>query len=539
MKRLIYLLPAFALYLASCSDEVTVTDGGNDGQTPAETSNLTTVKLATFNGDASRITYTNGTRADGDELKPGELKLVASIANPNKEVFSGTTGSRLMSATSVYYDAKNDIYYTTYHVQGNNYNTTLNVPIGGAIESFKVDADGTVIPGKGYKAANTNKLDFDFNHIYFDNTDSRIIVVGHQWTPYENGNPDPNFENTRAIIGKFDPENGTLTEATIATEKKMLDSNGKSLGDEDAGDANCVIRPNDQPEYSTGYNGYPIYIVTTRKGIAVLHADQENLFKPVLNKDNNSRYFIPTPGSSKYVYDIPRVGSMFGILYLSENTKNESYITSSAANIAKFQIAHADGYWLMNPNAPETFYNSSELDIVNYKSQIELPVAISPIDGKNSLCVLEDYEYYAALGTTGMYYQFKGAITTNKDYAGVKKFGNRPVNFVVTDTNENNEGIGEGYDRTSHDGFIYVANGAKLTILHRRTLEEVASYNIPAKDADGNDIASSANYITVRKMPKGENGLCERIITVAFGQEGVKIFKFMPTTKTVWEKELN
>lgn len=549
-KTIFGMFAATAVIFASCSDTNVAEETGNpEGPTEEAVgggSNLTTVQLATFAGNPSRVTYA-GTRAEGDEeLAPGTLKLVANIDNPSQaEGFKfeiekdedGNVVGRYMSATSVFYDKSTDTYYASYHMQGNNYNTTLENEIAGAIQSFKVAADGTVTLGNGFRAENPDKEDYDFNHLYFDNPESRgdagskrIIAVGHNIK-------DGNSKNTRAIIAEFDPKSGNLTYAPIATAEKIYED-GISLGDEDAGDANCV----------TSVDTYPYYFVTTRKGIAVLNSD----FSPVLNSDG-TRYFVPTPGSAKFVFNNPEVGSGMDFLYLSEPHKSTSYETSSNANIATFQVATGannsflslmypgkEGYWSQKTG---DFYDSKELDILSYENQKPLPKQISPTDGKNVVHALSYKEYYAALGTGGMYFHFHGTINRGKVYDGVVKFGNRPVNCVYAERNEDSESVvveGSQYPH-GHDGFIYVANGARLTILNRGTLEVVANWNIPTKDDNGDyldDVAASANYITVTKAPKGENGLCERTITVAYGQKGVKVFKFMPVTKTVWETDL-
>lgn len=514
-----------ALALTGCVEDKLSIEGNSPEQgnpnTPSEQVNpLSRVAMSTSASDQNRVEYSEISRA-GNELEPGELKLVANIKNPNSEIFSGSTGSRLMSATSIYYDDKNDTYYTTYHVQGNNYGTNLDVSTSGAIETFKVN-DSDVTLDKVYKAAST-ALSFDFNHIYFDNTDNRIIVVGH--------NQKPGNENTQAIIGLFDTFNNTLDYKSVTTAEKAYDADGKSLGNKDAGDANCVIRANDAISVFDGKAyGYPQYYLATRKGIAVVSAKEEDLFSPILNEDG-ANYFVPTPGSTKYVFNNPEVGSGMDFLYLSEEHSASSYGASSKANLATFQVATGRDNVLLGfitPNSPwTTYYDSKDLDILNYEQQIELPEAISPVDGKNAMCALSYSEYYVPLGTNGLFYKFRGA-NTYQNHEGVLKFDNRPVNAVVADRSEMESG---------HDGFIYIANGRRLTIIHRGTFEEVASYSVPVKDGEDNEVAASANFIHVRKAPaNGDWSPRERIITVAFGQEGVKIFRFKPTTgKTVWE----
>ena len=487
---------------------------------PAGNSNLTTVQLASFAGDSSRVTYAADTRAEEDA--PGTLRLIASIANPSKSdgFFTPEDGGRYMSATSIHYDASDDRYYVTYHMQGNNYNTSLETETAGAIQSFTIAGDQVTL-GKGFRAAEPSTLDFDFNHIYFDNTDRRIVAVGHN---VKNGNP----KNTNAIIGVFNPEAGSYSYTTVKTGEKEYDANGKSLGYKDAGDANCVVRTNDVPTTQPGHEGeaygWKIYFVATRKGMAALHADDANLFKPYLNSDSMN-YFIATPGSAKYVSPTG-TGSYYGLLYLSDkHTGDVEYDTKSHARIAHLSVCTSTGSglgYLQGWNNPEGGNYPLKLDptadILDFYDQQELPELIMPVDGKNTLTIMggSGSERYVALGANGMYYKSYDAGE------GIKRFDGRPVNCIAVDNS---------VYRNATRGFLYVANGSKITILNNYTLKEVASYQAPSKDADGNDIASSANFIAVVRTDADSNyydNTSVRYVAAAYGQEGVKIFKFTP-----------
>ena len=557
MKKHLFLLTSLALGMAACTDaDLKNEQGQNPEGNPEEVkSNLTTVNLATFGGDPSRVSYA-GTRAEGDEdATPKTLELIATITNPSKSDgfdFIKEDGGRFLSATSVYYDPTWDTYYATYHMQGNNYNTNLQNEIGGAIQTFKLveDEDGelTVDLGDGFRAANPNKEDFDFNHLYFDVTDRRIIAVGHKWNvpsswAEENGDYPGKRENTRAIIALFDPTAGQLKYKTISTNKKIIDpATGQSLGDEDAGDANCVIRGGEtmNPNHTSGWN---FYHVATRKGMAVLRAEADHLFEPVLNEDG-SNYFIKTPGSAKFVAKTG-TSSFFDLLYLAEDKSADTYDTQSNAKIAHFstQVGEVKTLGYVRLKAENIPFDPQNDDILNFSDQTDLPAVITPIDGKNTLlCAPDTYndkESYAALGVSGLFYHFDG-VNSYKPIEGILKFkgskGYLPVNCVTADVSDMESG---------HDGFMYVACGARLVILHRKTFEVVAYWNIPTKDGNGNfleDVEASANYIHVQKGPaKSDRSPRERIITVAFGQEGLKVFRFDPSTlekKTVWEKEL-
>ena len=516
-----------AMTFASC-----VQDNMNEASTPETpgtdlNNNLTTVKLASFKGNANRVTYA-GSRAGEAAAVPGKLELVASIANPSKaEGFNFTSEGRYLSATCIYYNEETETYYVTYHMQGNNYNTELETDTAGAIQSFKINEDGEVVLGDGFRAPNPSKEDFDFNNLYFDNTDNRILAVGHNVL-------DGNRKNTNALVGLFDPIAGTFTYSTVKTNEKEYDAQGKSLGYKDAGDVNAIVRANDLISgYDGKAHGYPTYYLATRKGIAALSAKAETLFQPVQNRDNDLTYFVPTPGSAKYIAQNLVTSSAFDILYLStEHTGDVEYTTSSEARIATVQTTNQydikdSHYFLLDPRNTNgkfsTYYNSTDLDMLEYPTQQTLPAMITPIDGKNVLAGTDIAgEYYAALGTNGLFYKFK-ENETREERSGVLKFGdsgNAPVNGVAVDN-----GNGESY----HHGCIYVANGSKLTVLYRNSLEEMDSFHEPAFDEDGNDNPASANYIAVRKAPVEESGkIRERTIAVAFGQAGVKIFKITP-----------
>ncbi|MCH5233317.1 MAG: hypothetical protein J1E78_06710, partial [Muribaculaceae bacterium] len=514
-----------ALGAVACTDkdmapeDVTTPDEVGTEQTV--TSNLTTVRLATFAGDESRIVYEPGTR-DDDGIKNGELKLIATIANPDKEVNSAYTdgsGVRYLSATSVFKNPLDNKYYVTYHFQGNNYNTELEKSIGGAIQIFDY-TNGNVNLGDGFYASDPTKEDYDFNHIFFDQKSNRIVVVGHKWSVPSSWTSDEpyNGENTRAIIGTFDPLTNNLTLSNITTSIEVRDDNGKLIDHEDAGDGNCVIRIYDE------------YYLATRKGIAVLSARDENLYSPILN-DDETRYFVPTPGSCKFVYNAPGDDTRMFYLYLSEDKENVKDQTSEA-KIAEFKVATSGSasestfIGLINEDTRQTFFNSYDLNLSSYTGQFTLPEMVSPIDGKNGICVIDNAKIYAALGTGGVYFKHDDYYRNGQPTEGVIDiFGNRPVNFVYAD-----DGGGESY----HGGFVYVANGARLTILDRVSMKEVASYTLSAKDGI-EDNTASANFISVEKgenypITNGEytSTVKERIITVAYGQAGVRIFRFIP-----------
>ena len=529
MKRLIYLLPAFALYLASCSDD-TITPGNSDelGNENVEQTTLKTANLASFKSSQSRVNVIGGTRA----AQPGTLSLFAKIDNLSKEEGKITgfekegKDGRYLSATCVYYDKNTGKYYVTYHMQGNNYNTKQTDETSGYIETFTLDAEGKPTVDKVYMSENPSKLDFDFNHLYFDNlteynyreaygvndkNNMRLIAVGHISEPTKSGKTQ-----TNAIIAQLDleSEKPSIVYSEIYTGDKILDTDGKSLGNEGAGDANCVLRKGDY------------YFLATRKGFTTLSASgsEDKLFTPFKGLDGKT-YFIKTPGSAKYLSHDCAVGSshMAG-LYLTENTPNNyNYDTAIKANIVKFGSYTG---WLCGADTSKGGWNidnATEFAGINWPETTNLP-DVSPVDGKNVLFWDGNYIFYAALGKGGLYVhdpnyspQHIGETIT---FNGIENASGRPVNAVFVEGRDSNIG------HPGTDGFIYVANGGCVTILNRTTLEKIAEVG-SAKDED-----ASANFIqVVNAETETTQGVPDRYVIVAYGQAGVKVFKFIPPTK--------
>lgn len=520
MKKLIYILP-FILF--SCSQEQVDTDvpAENVPEQVAESA-LTQVKLVAIASDPGRVNYTSFV-SRADEPVPGQLKLIAEIENPSEELgYPLSEGDRLLSATCVYYDGNTDTYYATYHMQGNNYSTQQDVETSGLIERFKVEG-GKVNLGKIYRTENPAMEDFDFNHLYFDNVaqhtsfngqlmgtiqEDRIIAVGHRWVPSSGPN---GTGNSKAIIAKLDLDNETFGYKVVYTGEKKLDGNGKSLGEIDAQDVNCVVRR------------YDTYYLATRKGIALLQAKNDSLFEPMIDLYGN-KYFIKTPGSCKHVaYDGGY--SKVTFLYLTEDfPENFQYSDAIKAKLVKFDISNLvkdvnaevkDHIGLFGNGTTGPLYdvkNDNFLDYVQSEAwNIDFEKPVSPVDGKNVLFMpsVGESQYYAALGKGGLYFKNDNSGQYGKENAGRLDFGDRPVNGVYAE---------DGFD--SNNGYIYVANGSKLSIFNRYKLDEVASWNLPSTET------GSANYVTVR--PAGD-GTSDRIVTVAYGQAGVKIFRFTPT----------
>ncbi|MCH5238915.1 MAG: hypothetical protein J1F38_01705 [Muribaculaceae bacterium] len=544
MKKHFYVIAALSLSMAACTNDVLSPEDESqnvpDQEATSSATVLKTVKLSSFDASPSRIVLEPQTKT---YPIPGSISLFATIQNLSKETgkINGfakeeSADGRYLSATCVYFDKNTGTYYVTYHMQGNNYNTELEDQTSGFIETFTLDENGVPTVGKVYQAKDPSQLDFDFNHLFFDdlsNTDNngnykgsdtgtRVIAVGHTSSPTSTGKTD-----YKSMIAKLDLNSEEITFAPVLTGEKILDENGKSLGNEDAGDVNCVIRK------------YNYYYLATRKGIAVLNATLDNLFTPIPNYSQdpsyhaveNSTYFVRTPGSAKHLANYyPAYGSGFSFLYITqEHPKTYDGNYSLPASIINFSMNAGDGTLCgMNTSGGgASIYDTKDFDLTSWSTgvnQFAIPNNISPIDGKNVLANLNG-RLYACLGKGGLYVRKNvNTLEGDKLVEETIKFsdkkdgtGSRPVNGVFVEDVEN-----------YNDGFIYVANGGCLTILDRETLEQVAEISV-FKAGEVED--ASANYVHVYKTNNYTGKCPDRLVTVACGQQGVRVFKFVPPSR--------
>lgn len=529
MKRHLLGIAAISMAMVACTNENLSVDDQigeeENNNSSVEVSPLMHTPLAAFNGNQNRVISSLSTRDGESTSAPGSLTLISYIENPSKNQngvkgFVKEENGRFLSATCVYYDDNTDTYYATYHMQGNNYNTQLDTDVAGFIETFTINDNGEAELQKIFRTANPSELDFDFNHLYFDNmaqhtffngqiaghvTEDRIIAVGHRWLPGKTNG------YTQAIIGRVNLEGDpSIDYKVVYTNDKILDADGKSLGRIDAQDVNCVVRR------------YDTYYLATRRGIALLNADNEALFEPKKDWEGND-YFVKSNGSVKHVAATSGLYNSLSFLYLVEDfPQGFNYDSSIKGKLVTVNTEEDGitgqatiGYGTNDDNLIKNVTEKTISDLDNCGRSLsfanrEFENPVSPIDGKNVLYMIpaSSSQFFAALGKGGLYFR----TDSYGGYEGHLDFDGRPVNGVFADEGSGND-----------NGFIYVCNGSKLTIFNRYKLDEVASYNLPNTE-DG-----SANYVTVRRTDDlNTDGCYDRIITVAFGQAGLRVFRFSP-----------
>lgn len=534
MKKYLFGIAAISMAMVACTNDEALSPEDNFEEGSNQNSVVSTLKTARLTSIASsqnRVSLEPQTKA---YPIPGYIELYASIENLSKnegiDGFIKEENGRYLSATCVYYDASTETYYATYHMQGNNYNTTQENETSGFIESFKLDENGVPTLGKVISFADPDGTTMDFNHLYFDDLSNTANSSGYSGTDtgvrFIVGGHTSKGKDQKAMIGKVNFEKEIIDYTTVLTGEKIFDENGKSLGNEDAHDVNCMLRK------------YDFYYVATRKGLAVLNAKDDNLFSPVHNYveiedengekktvvDENSVYFIKTPGSAKHVaHFYPSYGSGFLFFYLTQPfPENYDGNTSLEGSVVRLSMESGGGTvcGMGATGKGSAILNSKYFDITTWSlGTNQYPTGeykVAPIDGKNVIFSLNSIEY-VCMGKGGLYIT-NGSEVKNIKFTDAKDGnGSRPVNGVFVEDLEN-----------FNDGFIYVANGACVTILDKNTLEQVAEISL-FKAGEVED--ASANYIHVTKTNTYTGKCPDRLVTVAYGQEGVKIFKFVPPTR--------
>ena len=186
-----------------------------------------------------------------------------------------------------------------------------------------------------------------------------------------------------------------------------------------------------------------------------------------IKDDNGDVLFVSTPGSSKYL--VEDNGQIY-LMYLNDRAENGSQQnTKFGATLATMSVNQF----------PSTTPTTKSLGDV------------TPVDGKNVIAV-DNGVVYACLSMGGL--QIGGKIIPADDLHGA-------VNGVAVD-----------------DEFIYVANGNFISVLDKTTHKVVV-------ERKGNTEKVSANFVEVHNIDG------QKYIFVAFGQDGIKVYKYKPTGK--------
>ncbi|MCH5215367.1 MAG: hypothetical protein J1F10_00385 [Muribaculaceae bacterium] len=428
-----------------------------------------------FNADiagAPECGESYGTKEPEPETK---LVKVGIIEAPNHNHDSDKSeDKRHLSATCIDFDGTT--FYASYHMRGYNWGNDQydNDETEGCIETWTIEEVET----EGVKE---NKLvlghymwthDFDFNHLILDGGD--IITVGHKdgiGTSGEN-------KNLGAIIGRIpktftdviDPKEGDDNvyaydpDNEISFSYKYLTTDEKLYKEwENPKKGNTTVQFVD---YKNAGDGNCVIKVGNKYYVTTFagYGIIDRDFNRVKDEAGNI-LFVQTPYSAKHI--IP-AGDSYKVLFLNDEPegKNVAETDKSTVSIATF---------------------TGESDILGSADDaVQLTDCyVQPVDGKNVLAYYGN-KLYACLGKGGLNINNEKTIKFGEE-------GEEPVNGVALD-----------------EKYIYVACGSQLRVLDINTQVEVAKYCIPNK---------SANYIKLGVI----NG--QKYIAVAFGQEGVQVFR--------------
>ncbi|MCH5178667.1 MAG: hypothetical protein J1F13_03195 [Prevotellaceae bacterium] len=441
------------------------------GQNPNERMTLTTASGEGYiNSGVSLSQPTCGAEVvepdplPNPDLSIPRLDLIIAV-NPSihdHDVDKTDEHRRHLSATSLTFDGDGNIY-ASYHMRGGNW----------AGDTYdKDDIEGCIerwsFDGENIEIGNwmwTNE--FDFNHIILDG--DKVITVGHKGGETEIEHNGKKYTDFGGIIGRM--PTGVWEQNWDATDElkredfeyKYLTTEVPLMGDFENESGNVT---NQKVDYKSAGDGNCV----VRAGDYYYVATSAGYGVVAATdsvfkriKDETGKVlFTSTPGSAKYL--VVNDDKTVNVLYLNDRAENGSEET--------------------------THFKATLAKITDFPSVVstttEMPEEVTPVDGKNVIAV-DGEDVYACLS--------KGGLAKNGELFAT--FGEeRSVNGVAID-----------------DKYVYVANGSYITVLDKETAGVVV-------ERKGNTKNVSANFVEV----KDYNG--QKYVFVAFGQDGIKVFKF-------------
>lgn len=411
------------------------------------------------------------------------LDLITDIESPthDHDKDKNDPNRRHLSATSLTFDGNGNIY-ASYHMRGGNWggDTYDKDDIEGCIERWTFDGNKLTLGNWMW----TN--DFDFNHIYLDKVDNNIITVGHKGGENKSTDQDDkDYTDYGGIIGRMPTgvwENNWNADQVLTrqdfeykyltTDEEKYDwyENPESgnltwqlVDYESAGDGNCVVRVGNE------------YFVATSKGYGKINASD---FSRIKDEAGNVAY-QSTPGSAKYL--VEDNGTVY-VFHLNKRIKDSQATTAFNSTLRQMDTS-------VFPSPGTTLFGRESLEPASDSNNDTDSMIVTPVDGKNVIAV-DNGIVYTCLSKTGL------KIGDNEPI----KFGDsRPVNGVAID-----------------EKYIYVANGSYITVLDKNK-----PMDKPVVERKGNTKNVSANFVEVWQDTDGT-----RYVFVAFGQDGIKVFKF-------------
>lgn len=405
-----------------------------------------------------------------EEPKGPQLIPVISVESPEEGTHDhnsdkGEKGKkRYLSATCIDFDEDTETFYVSYHMRGYNWGDDQYEK---KVKGDMSDVEGCIETWKFAESEGQTILKLGTYMWTYEFDFNHLIIDGSDIVTVGHK------EDKGAIIAKlpnsFADFNPSYEEGELWTsndlEYKYLTTEKKLYGD--VYNENQGTTTEQWIGYEDAGDGNCVirvddkYFVATYAGYGKINAAD---FSRVQDEEGNVA-FVSTPYSAKHIIN---KGNDIAVLYLNDTPEGKN-VAASDKSTATLATISEDAF-------P---FNASEKTLDSF---------VQPVDGKNVIAWNEaKQEMYVCMG--------KGGLNINDQIYTFGEDNQEPVNGVAFD-----------------EKYIYIASGSHLRALDITTKEEVASYSIPNM---------SANYIKLAK--NSADG--ETYIVVAFGQEGVRVFR--------------
>lgn len=477
MNKKFYWLAGFAALMmtAACSDDNVVNENPTPDPEPEVESNVVTLQVIDGASQAGRIHMIPQTKAVSG-VKKNRLNLVAEIGNPELQDVD-----KNWSATSVFVENEEGTSHTVYITwHSDRQANDPAVTWGGALDvvAFQEEIKGETV---------TN---ISLEDSYYDDNLLK-------------------FES----VMKSEAANALFVSATHATKGAavvrlpMYNPRKAEIIGMPGASVNCVAQMGNNLVAVTGFRGT---WATFSPDVAAVDYDYENL-------ENNDWLTLKQDMSDD-----------FGGKYIAVDEHNRGYVLRTELN--KAQIIGASTRRVVVDNmAPLLSSNKVGETYDPTTGKWTLGTEESPLQGKHVMVVKDDYAYVGA-GLNGL------RVYSLRNGMEVK-------NFDEEKGGPNTTGLCIDGD------LLYAATGSGLRVYKMLGEGQLELYAFEVKEYDENGLPNSneppttiddgtatpghhfANFVTVLNA---ENG--DKFIFVAYGQDGVRVYKLIPDATGEEEK---
>ena len=474
MNKKFYWLAGFAALMmtAACSDDNVVNENPTPDPEPEVESNVVTLQVIDGASQAGRIHMVPQTKAVSG-VKKNRLNYVATISHPELQA-----DEKNWSATSVFVENEESTSHTVYITwHSDRQATDPAVTWGGALDvvAFQEEIEDETV------------TDISLEDSYYD-PQNLMKFEGVMKVEKADGNYGALFVSaTHATKG-----------AVVARLPMYNPANAEIIGMPGAS-VNCVAQMGENLVAVTGFRGT---WATFSPDVAAVDYDYENL-------ENNDWLTLKKDMSDD-----------FGGKYIAVDEHNRGYVLRTELNKAQI-IGASTGRVVVDDMAPLLSSNKVGETYDPTTGDWTLGTEESPLQGKHVMVVKDDYAYVGA-GLNGLrvYSLSNGTEVKNFDE---EKGGPNTTGLCI-------------------DGdLLYAATGSGLRVYKMLGEGQLELYAFEVKEYDANGLPNSneppttiddgtatpghhfANFVTVLNAEDGN-----KYIFVAYGQDGVRVYKLIP-----------